>query len=231
MEVQVYGAKKVTTTKQRQFQVCLNIARQAATTVSDADWQSAKERLKRKIHQVTPVKCKHFDKLFQHHNRQLLHKVETKGTAPRSTFPKKLVQMKTAAKEEVYGEANMTTNQCMDFQVRLSNAENEAAIWSIADMDRIANQLEREIYGITSNEEMHFKKQLSIRLIKFEDSWKAIGIQELRKAIEQHPIHFRYPKIHLVSHISESIRLMGSGNNFTADISERLVLGNVKEAY
>jgi len=32
MEAVVYGAKKVSTTKRRQFQVCLNRARQAATT-------------------------------------------------------------------------------------------------------------------------------------------------------------------------------------------------------
>ena len=37
--------------------------------------------------------------------------------------------------------------------------------------------------------------------------------------------------MHLVSHISESIRRMGSGDNFTTDISERLHIANVKEAY
>jgi len=43
MEVQVYGAEKVTTTKRSQLQVRLNRARQAATIWSDADRQSAKE--------------------------------------------------------------------------------------------------------------------------------------------------------------------------------------------
>jgi len=37
--------------------------------------------------------------------------------------------------------------------------------------------------------------------------------------------------MHLVSHISGSIRRMGSGDNFTTDISERLHIANVKEAY
>jgi hypothetical protein len=37
--------------------------------------------------------------------------------------------------------------------------------------------------------------------------------------------------MHLVSHISESIRQMGSGDIFTTDISEWLYLANVKEAY
>jgi len=67
MEVQVYGAEKVTTTKRRQFQVRLNRAQQAAAIWSDAHWQSAKERFEREIHQVTPFKPKLFDKLFQHH--------------------------------------------------------------------------------------------------------------------------------------------------------------------
>jgi hypothetical protein len=39
MEALVYGAEKVFSTKCRQFQVCLNRARQAATTWTDADCQ------------------------------------------------------------------------------------------------------------------------------------------------------------------------------------------------
>jgi hypothetical protein len=231
MEVLVYGAEKVTTSKRRQFQVRLKIARQAATKWSEADRDRAIERLEREIHQMTPVKRKLFDKLFQHHQRQLLQEVGTKATGPRSTFAKKLAQMKTAAEEEVYGAVNMTADKREEFQVRLSDAETEATTWSIADTDRIVSQLEREIYGITSNEQMRFKKEFSIRLIEFEAWWQAIGVQELRKTIEQRVIHFGYPKMHLVSHISESIRRMGSGDNFTTDISERLHIGNVKEAY
>jgi hypothetical protein len=44
IEVQVNGAEKVTT-KRRQFQMRLNRGRQAATTRSDADQQSAIELL------------------------------------------------------------------------------------------------------------------------------------------------------------------------------------------
>jgi len=98
-------------------------------------------------------------------------------------------------------------------------------------MDCVANQLEREIYCITSNEQMRFRKELSIRLIEFEACWKAIGVQELWKTIEQHVTYFGYPKVNLVSHILESIRQMGSGDNFTTDISEQLHIGNVKEEY
>jgi hypothetical protein len=72
---------------------------------------------------------------------------------------------------------------------------------------------------------------LSIHLIEIDAWWKAIGVQELRKTIKQRVIHYRYPKMHLGTHISESIRRMGSGDNFITDTSERLPIANVKEAY
>jgi hypothetical protein len=68
-------------------------------------------------------------------------------------------------------------------------------------------------------------------MIEFEAWWETIGIQVLRKTIEQCVIHFRYPKMHRVSHISESIRRIGSGDNFTTAISEQLHIANVEEAY
>ena len=67
IEALVYGAVKVSTTKRRQFQVCLNRVQQAATTWSNADCQKAIKQLKREIHQVTPANRKLFDKLFQNH--------------------------------------------------------------------------------------------------------------------------------------------------------------------
>jgi hypothetical protein len=47
----------------------------------------------------------------------------------------------------------------------------------------------------------------SICLIPFEGWWETIGIQALRKTIQQRVIHFGYPKIHLVSHISEWLHI------------------------
>jgi len=202
-----------------------------ATIWSDADRQRAIERLENEIHQVTPATCKFFDKLFQHHVRQRLQEVGTKATGPRSIFTKKLVSMKTVAEEEAYGAVNMTANKRVQCQVCLSAAEIETTAWSIADTDRFVNQLEREIYGITSKDKMRFTTEFSIRLVKFEASWQAISVQELRKTIEHHVIHFGYRKMHLVSHISLAIRRKGSSGNFTTDISERLHIGNVKEAY
>jgi len=139
--------------------------------------------------------------------------------------------MKTVAEEEVDGGVNMTTDKHVEFQVRLCDAETKATTRSLADIDRIMSLLEREMYGITSNEQMRFKQELSIRLIKFETWWQAISVQELRKIIKQRVIQFGYPMLHPMSHISESIRRMGSGDNVTTDISERLHIGNVTQAY
>jgi hypothetical protein len=43
-------------------------------------------------------------------------------------------------------------------QVHLSDAETEATTREIANMDRIVSQLEREINGNTSNQQMQFNK-------------------------------------------------------------------------
>jgi len=230
-EALVYGAEMVATTKRRQFQVHLNRARQAATTWSDADCQEAIERLECEIHQVTPGKHKLFDTLFQNHEQQLLQEVGTKETCPRSIFAKELALRKAAVKDEAYGAANMNADKRLHCQNLLCDAATEVMSWSLDDAKRVTNQLETEIYDITSNEQMRFKKEFSHRLIEFEAWCETIRIQALRKTIEQRVIHFGYPNMHLVSHISESIRRMGSGDNFTTDISERLHIANLKEAY
>jgi len=139
--------------------------------------------------------------------------------------------MKTAAEDKAYGAANMNADKRLQFQNSLSDAEAEATTWSLADTERLTMQLEREIHGITSKKQRRFKKEYSIHLIEFEAWWETIDIQAPRKTIEQRIIHFGYPKMHLVSHISESIPRMGSGNNYTTDISERLNIPNMKEAY
>jgi len=125
----------------------------------------------------------------------------------------------------------MTVDKQLHFQIRLSDAETEATTRSLADTECVTCQLEREIYDSTSTEQKRFKKEFSIRMIKFEACWETIGIQALWKTIEPSIIHFGYPKMHVVSHTSQSICRMGSGDNFTTDISERPHIANVKEAY
>jgi len=67
--------------------------------------------LERQIHQISPVNHKLFNKLFKHHEQQLLQGVGNKATGPRSILAKNLAHMKTAADEEVYGAVNMTADK------------------------------------------------------------------------------------------------------------------------
>jgi len=88
MMVQVYSAEKDKATIGTEFQVRLNRARKPATVWSDADQQSATERLECKIHLMTPAKRKNFNKLLQHLERQPLEQVGIKATGPRCIFAK-----------------------------------------------------------------------------------------------------------------------------------------------
>jgi hypothetical protein len=68
-------------------------------------------------------------------------------------------------------------------------------------------------------------------MAEFETVWEQHCIHELQKAIEHQIVHSGCPKMHLVSQISESIRRMGSADNFTTDISELLHISNVNDGY
>lgn len=125
----------------------------------------------------------------------------------------------------------MTTNTYTEFQVHLFNAETEATTWRITDMDCIANQLQRDIYDMTSNKQMQFMKEFSIHLLEFKAWWQAIGSQKLWNTIEQHVIHFWYPKVHHLIHISGSILRMGCGNDSITDTVKRLHIRNEKDVY
>jgi hypothetical protein len=97
------------------------------------------------IYQVTPAKCKLFDPLFQHREQQLLQEVGTKATGRRSIFNKELAIRKPATEDEDYRAANMTTDKRLPFQNRVSDTSTEPTSWSLADSERVTNQLEREI--------------------------------------------------------------------------------------
>jgi len=231
LEVPLYGSETVSSTKRRHFQVHLNRARQAATTSSDADHPKGIELFEHEVHQMIPATCKPVNKSFQPHEQQLLHEVKTNPTGPRSIFGKQLALIETAAEDKAYMAANMTADNWVQFENHQSNAETEATTWSLADTERVSIQLERELYNITSNEQKQFIKAFSIQLIEFEAWWETNGIQTLGKTFDQRVIDFGYPKMHLVSDISEWIHRTGSGDNFTPDISERLHIAKVREAY
>jgi hypothetical protein len=97
--------------------------------------------LEREVHQVTPAKCKLFDRLFQRRDQQLLQEVGTKATGPRSKLVKELGLKIFAAEDEDYGAASLTTEQCLQFRLQLSHAEAEDTTWSLADTVGVTNQL------------------------------------------------------------------------------------------
>ena len=70
----------------------------------------------------------------------------------------------------------MTADKRLQFQNRQCDAETEATTRSLADSEHVSKQLEREIYSITSNEQMRFKNKFSLRLIEFEAWWETIDI-------------------------------------------------------
>jgi len=124
----------------------------------------------------------------------------------------------------------MSADMRLQLQLCLSDAERQDPIWSLADTQRVTYQLEREINGITSNEQKRLNMEFFMRSLELEGWCKTTVIQPLRKNIEQRLIHCRDPKMHLVSNISESICAMDSGDNFTTDISDRQHIANEEEA-
>jgi len=52
-----------------------------------------------------------------------------------------------------------------------------------------------------------------------------------KEKLETAIYHFQFPKMHMLGHVSNSIRQMGSPDNFSTDISELLHIENIKEAY
>jgi len=231
MEVLVYRAGNDSTTNQRQVLVSLNWARQAGTKWSDADCQMATVQLECKIYQGTPVKWKLVNKLSQHHEQQLFQEVETKATGPWRIFAKTLAQIKTAAAEEAHGVAHMTPDKQVQFQIDLSIVETEAETLGLVDMEHVTDQLSREIYNITWNMQKWFNKELSVRLVMFDAWWETVNFRELQNIKKYCIMHFGYPKMHLVSHILESIQWMEAGQNVTTDISEQHHVANIQRTY
>jgi len=231
MEVLLNRTEMVPTSIWRQSQVPMNRLWPTATQWTEADQVRAIERLGCTIHQMTNVKRNVFDQLFQHHGQGLLQEVMCETASPRSSFTEKLAQIIPTAADVIYDALNITVNKPMEFQLCLSDAETGATTCSNADKDHIVSQLEREFYSVTSNEQMWLEKEFSMRLIKFEAWWQAIGRQELQNTFQQHVIKIRYPNMHLVSNILQSIRWMGPGNNFCTDISKQVYIGNLKEEY
>ena len=64
-----------------------------------------------------------------------------------------------------------------------------------------------------------------------EEGWSRARMKAEKEKLETAIYHFQFPKMHMLGHVSNSIRQMGSPDNFSTDISELLHIENVKEAY
>src|SRR5437588_7737768 len=64
-----------------------------------------------------------------------------------------------------------------------------------------------------------------------DQGWAQARINREYQGLRAEVYHFQFSKMHLLSHISESIRQMGSPDNFSMDVSELLHVEMVKEAY
>lgn len=127
-----------------------------------------------------PVEYKIFDELLQHHEKHLQQQVGTEATSPRSIFAKTLSQVKADAGDELYVMAIMTMDRNVEFLVPQSDPETEATTWRITDTDRVVNQVQCGIYGVTTTQQMGFKMDLSICLNECNPWSMAIGVQKPR---------------------------------------------------
>jgi hypothetical protein len=64
-----------------------------------------------------------------------------------------------------------------------------------------------------------------------ELGWTEARINREYENLRTEIYNFQFPYMHLLSHITESIRQMGSTDNFSTDVSELLHIEIVKEAY
>jgi len=64
-----------------------------------------------------------------------------------------------------------------------------------------------------------------------EEGWSRARIKAEKEKLETAIYLFQFPKMHMLGHVSNSIRQMGSPDKFSTDISELLHIENVKEAY
>jgi hypothetical protein len=98
---------------------------------------------------------------------------------------KELPLMKTAEEDKGYGAANRTSRKRLLFQFDPSDADTEPSTFCLVDTEQIIRQPERQIFGITSNEQRRCKKEFPIPLIEFEAWWEIIDIQLHQKTDEQ----------------------------------------------
>jgi len=64
-----------------------------------------------------------------------------------------------------------------------------------------------------------------------EEGWSRAWMKAEKEKLKTAIYHFQFPKMHMLGHVSNSIRQIESPDNLSTDISELLNIENVKEAY
>jgi len=64
-----------------------------------------------------------------------------------------------------------------------------------------------------------------------KEEWSRQQMEAEKDKLETAIYHFQFPKMHMLSHATNSIPWTGSLDNFSTEISELLHIENVKEAY
>ena len=64
------------------------------------------------------------------------------------------------------------------------------------------------------------KRWAAIEARGSEEGWSMPRMTAEQEKLESAIYHFQFPKMHMLSHVSSSIRRMGSPDNFSTDISE-----------
>ena len=87
---------------------------------------------------------------------------------------------------------------------------------------------QRSIKARTKN---FVKKWAEMEAKGSEEGWSRQWMKAEKEKLETAIYHFQFPKMHMLSHASNSIRQMRSPDNFSTDVSELLHREKVKEAY
>jgi len=141
--------------------------------------------------------------------------------------------------------------------VRSSQSENErvlACVRSIVKFLLVFGQPNHSDYTLglldnrlsifyTCKSLFHPQRSTKARTKNFERNWAAMEakgsaegwsrarMQAVKEKLWTAIYHFHFPKMHMLGYVSNTIRQMGSPDNFSTDISELLHIENVKEAY
>jgi hypothetical protein len=96
------------------------------------------------------------------------------------------VMIRVAVKAAVNMAHRINAAKCKHIEARLYYT-------IIDDGDLIADNLERDIYGITAAQQHRFNSIFSIPMAKFETVWEYHGTHELQRPLEHPIVYFGYP--------------------------------------